>query len=149
VVVAQKGFERIELSLRTFEAGSGTMPAMLQALDHVTLRSTDLDRTLAFFQSLLGLQPGPRPGFAVSGLWLYANGHPVVHVVERPVEGRVGVIEHVAFQARRRAAVSAQLEGAGVPFELVALPDGSALQMFLHDPDGARIELIFKHPEDR
>ena len=42
-----------------------------------------------------------------------------------------------------------ELEAAGVPFELAALPDGSALQMFLTDPDGARVELVFKHPDDR
>jgi catechol 2,3-dioxygenase-like lactoylglutathione lyase family enzyme len=122
---------------------------MLQALDHVTLRSTDLVRTLGFYQRLLGLHPGPRPAFAVPGSWLYADGHPVLHVVERPVEVRASAIDHVAFQARGRSALSAQLHAAGVPFELVALPDGSALQMFLRDPDGARIELVFKHPEDR
>lgn len=122
---------------------------MLQALDHVTLRSTDLARTLVFYQRLLGLELGPRPAFAVPGLWLYACEHPVVHVVERPVEGRGGPIDHVAFEARGRAALTAQLDAAGEPFELVALPDGSALQMFLRDPDGARIELVFKHPEDR
>jgi catechol 2,3-dioxygenase-like lactoylglutathione lyase family enzyme len=135
--------------LRTSQAGAGTITAMLQALDHVTVRSTDLSRTLGFYQRVLGLAPGPRPGFAVSGLWLYAKGHPLVHVVQSSVDGPYGAIDHVAFQARGRAAVSAQLEAAGVPFDLVALPDGSALQMFLHDPDGARIELVFKHPEDR
>jgi catechol 2,3-dioxygenase-like lactoylglutathione lyase family enzyme len=122
---------------------------MLQALDHVTVRSTDLARTLGFYEHLLGLLPGPRPPFAVPGSWLYACGQPVLHVVEGPVEGRGGVIDHVAFEARDRAALSAKLGAAGVPFELVALPDGSALQMFLRDPDGARIELVFKDLEDR
>jgi catechol 2,3-dioxygenase-like lactoylglutathione lyase family enzyme len=122
---------------------------MLQGLDHVTLRSTDLARTLGFYQRLLALEPGPRPAFAAAGLWLYAGGHPIVHVVVRPVEGRGGAIDHVAFEARDRAALAARLDTLGEPFELVARPDGSALQMFLRDPDGARIELVFKHPEDR
>lgn len=122
---------------------------MLQALDHVTLRSTDLVRTLAFYERVLGLRAGPRPPFGVSGAWLYAQTRPVLHVVEGPIGGRGGAIDHVAFEASGRAALSARLESAGVPFELVALPDGSALQMFLFDPDGARLELVFKHPEDR
>jgi len=122
---------------------------MLQALDHVTLRSTDLARTLGFYEQLLGLEPGPRPVFGVPGSWFYVGGNPVLHVVERPIEGRGGAIDHVAFVARGRAALAARLDAAGVPFELVALPDGSALQMFLRDPDGARIELVFRHPEDR
>jgi len=125
------------------------MTTMLQILDHVTLRSTDLARTLGFYRQLLGLEPGPRPAFGVPGSWLYVGGNPVLHVVESSIEGRGGAIDHVAFEARGRAVLSAQLDAAAVPFELVALPDGSALQMFLRDPDGARIELVFRHPEDR
>jgi catechol 2,3-dioxygenase-like lactoylglutathione lyase family enzyme len=125
------------------------MISMLQALNHVTLRSTDLARTLGFYQQLLGLEPGPRPAVGVPGSWLYAAGHPVLHVLEGPVDGRGGAIDHVTFEARGRTVLSARLDAAAVPFELVALPDGSALQMFLRDPDGAQIELIFKHPQDR
>lgn len=122
---------------------------MLQALDHVTLRSTDLARTLGFYQQLLGMEPGPRPAFGIPGSWLHVDGRPVLHVLELPPERGGGVIDHVAFEARNRAMLSARLDAADVPFKLVALPDGSALQMFLCDPDGARIELVFRHPEDR
>lgn len=125
------------------------MIAMLKALDHVTLCSTDLVRTLGFYQQLLGLQAGPRPAFGVPGSWLYVAGHPALHVLERSVEGRGGAIDHVAFEARGRAVLSSQLDAAAVPFTLVALPDGSALQMFLRDPDGALVELVFRHPDDR
>jgi len=125
------------------------MTAMLQALDHVTVRSTDLVRTLLFYQQLLGMAPGPRPAFGRPGSWLYVSRQPVLHVLELPLEGRDGAIDHVAFEARGRTVLSARLAAAAVPFDLVALPDGSALQMFLRDPDGARIELVFKHPEDR
>ena len=122
---------------------------MLHALDHVTCRSTDLDRTLRFYEDLLGLRRGPRPRFGTPGAWLYAGGRAVLHLVERPVNGCHGAIDHVAFAARGRAEVTAHLQAASVPYELAALPDGSALQMFLLDPDGARLELVFKHPEDR
>ena len=125
------------------------MIPMLQSLDHVTLRSTDLGRTLRFYQRLLGLEPGSRPAFGMPGLWLYVEGRPLVHVLEMPVGAGGGAIHHIAFEARDRAVVSARLAAARVPFELAALPDGSALQMFLTDPDGARIELVFKNAEDR
>lgn len=124
------------------------MTAMLQALDHVTLRSTDLARSLRFYGQL-GLEAGPRPAFSVPGSWLYASGRPVLHVLDKPVEARGGAIDHVAFEARGRAMISARLASAAVPFELAALPDGSTLQMFLRDPEGVRIELVFAHPEDR
>lgn len=122
---------------------------MLQALDHVTLRSTDLARTLDFYQQVLGMKPGPRPSFSIPGSWLYIAGRPVLHILETPIEGHGAAIDHVAFGARSRALLSARLDAAAVPFELVALPDGSALQMFLRDPDGARLELVFRHLEDR
>jgi catechol 2,3-dioxygenase-like lactoylglutathione lyase family enzyme len=125
------------------------MVAMLHALDHVTLRSTDLARTLGFYQRLLGMETCPRPDFGIPGSWLHLGGRPVLHVLQRPPEGGSGVIDHVAFDARHRAVVSARLDAAAVPFRLVAMPDGSALQMFMCDPDGARIELVFRHPEDR
>ena len=125
------------------------MVAMLHALDHVTLRSTDLARTLRFYQRLLGLEPGPRPDLGIPGGWLHVGGRPVLHVLESPPEGGSGVIDHVAFEARNRAVLTARLDVAAVPHRLAALPDGSALQMFLSDPDGARIELVFRRPEDR
>ena len=135
--------------MRTLNAGAGKMTPMLQALDHITLRSTDLARTLRFYQGLLGLDAGPRPAFDVPGSWLYVGGRPALHIVERPVEGHGGAIDHFAFEARGRTELTARLDNAGVTFELIALPDGSALQMFLRDPDGARVELVFNHPEDR
>jgi catechol 2,3-dioxygenase-like lactoylglutathione lyase family enzyme len=41
-------------------------------LDHVTLRTHDLDGTCAFLEALLGLKPGYRPDFPFPGAWLYA-----------------------------------------------------------------------------
>lgn len=124
------------------------MRTMLQALDHVTLRSADLPRTLAFYRQL-GLRQGPRPPFGLPGLWLYAGERVLLHVLEgRPVNDG-GPFDHVAFEARGRARLASALTTAGIAFDLHALPDGSALQMFLCDPDGARIELVFRHQEDR
>jgi catechol 2,3-dioxygenase-like lactoylglutathione lyase family enzyme len=124
------------------------MGTMLQALDHVTLRSADLARTLAFYQRL-GLRQGPRPPFGMAGLWLYADERALLHVLEgRPVSDG-GPFDHVAFQAHGRAVLAAGLEAAGIAFDLHALPDGSALQMFVRDPDGTRIELVFRDHEDR
>lgn len=124
------------------------MLTMLQALDHVTLRSSDLASTLAFYQRL-GLRQGPRPAFGLPGLWLYAGERALIHVLEGRPARDGGAFDHVAFQARGRAGLAARLQAAGIAFELQALPDGSALQIFVHDPDGTRIELLFKHLEDR
>lgn len=124
------------------------MSSMLQALDHVTLRSADLQRTLAFYQRL-GLHEGPRPPFGLPGLWLYAGEHALLHVLEGRPATDGGPFDHVAFEAHGRFVLAAALQAAGVTFELRTLPDGSAMQMFVRDPDGTRIELVFRDHEDR
>ncbi|UUX97268.1 VOC family protein [Aquabacterium sp. J223] len=122
---------------------------MLHALDHFTIRSGDLDRTQAFYGSLLGLHAGPRPPFAVPGRWLYAQGRPLVHVLDASGSAPAGRIDHVALRARGRAALEERLRRSGVPHRLRALPDGSALQLFVEDPDGALLELVFHARVDR
>ena len=122
---------------------------MLQALDHVTVRSSDLSRTQRFYESALGLERGARPAFQIGGHWLYLAGRPVLHVVEAAACGTpAGAFDHFAFAARGRDRLEACLAAAGVPFQLRQLPDGSALQMKMRDPDGACIELVFYATED-
>lgn len=122
---------------------------MLQALDHLTLRADDMERTLSFYAGMLGLATGPRPPFAVAGHWLYAGGRPMVHLLEATPAAPAGRIDHVALRARGRAALEQRLASERVPYRLSALPDGSALQLFLQDPDGATLELVFDAREDR
>ena len=45
-------------------------------LDHVTLRTRDLEGAKAFFETVLGLEAGYRPVFPFPGYWLYAAGQP-------------------------------------------------------------------------
>lgn len=121
---------------------------MLHAFDHVTLRSTDLQRSLAFYESALGFRAGPRPAFGSAGHWLYAGPRIALHLVDAPIVPGGSPFDHFALAARGREAVAERLSRIGVPFELRALPDGSALQMFLQDPEGVRVELVFRSKED-
>lgn len=125
------------------------LPTMLTALDHFTLRADDPDRTAEFYHRLLGLSPGPRTPFAAQGWWLHARGRPLVQLLESTAVAPAGRVDHVAFGARGRAAIEKRLAAANVDYRLRALPDGSALQMFLRDPDGATLELVFRSKEDR
>jgi len=51
-------------------------------MDHFTINTDNLAATREFYAGL-GLRPGPRPNFAVDGLWLYSEGRPILHVIER------------------------------------------------------------------
>jgi catechol 2,3-dioxygenase-like lactoylglutathione lyase family enzyme len=113
-------------------------------LDHINIRTTDLDRTRAFFTDVLGLTVGWRPDFEFPGAWLYAGEKDVVHLVEvkrahTPSEG--SSLDHFAFtiddfeDARRR------LDAAGIGYRETAAPNGGIRQFFLTEGNGVTIEL--------
>lgn len=118
---------------------------MIDGVNHFTVLTDDLDRSLDFYADLLGLTPGPRPAFDFPGAWLYAGGQAVLHLVaSRDLPSlRAGIIDHVAFTASGLADIRDRLEARGVAYELRPLPGWNVLQLFCRDPNGARIELDF------
>lgn len=123
---------------------------MIHAIDHFTLRSDQLARTRAFYTEVLGLCQGPRPPFPVAGHWLYGEGgRPLVHLLESCATGQAGQVDHVAFRGAGRSAMERRLTDLRVPYRLNALPDGSALQLFVQDPDGVPLEIVFDERQDR
>ena len=120
---------------------------MLLSLNHVTLRSADLDRCERFYCGLIGLRPGRRPALGVPGRWFYLGAEAVVHVLPAlhdatSVSGPVdGVIDHFALQVSSLRRSMMRLRAAGHPFRMLPLPGTRVMQLFVRDPDGARIEL--------
>jgi catechol 2,3-dioxygenase-like lactoylglutathione lyase family enzyme len=118
-------------------------------MNHFTVLTDDLERTRTFYVGLLGLREGPRPPLGFPGAWLYAGERPVLHVISGralPVERR-GVLDHMAFSAARLAEVALRLETAGIPYDLRRQPESNVWQLFLSDPNGARVELDFDAAE--
>ena len=72
----------------------------VQALEHVTIRCAQRQRTRDFYVELLGLSEGERPDFPFRGHWLYLGGMPVIHLVEAADTGGAWgrEIERVAFE---------------------------------------------------
>ena len=52
-------------------------------LDHVTIRTRDLQATRSFFLRVFDLEEGERPRAIqrIPGHWLYSEGHPLVHII--------------------------------------------------------------------
>ena len=125
------------------------MPAT--AMNHFTILTDDVDATTAFYGDLLGLTPGWRPPLNFPGVWLYAGGQPILHVIGgRPTaELKAGVIDHMAFTANGLAATIAKLEARELPYDCRRLPDRGTWQLFFHDPNGARVEMDFAGDETR
>jgi catechol 2,3-dioxygenase-like lactoylglutathione lyase family enzyme len=127
-------------------ADAGPGQALLLSLGHVTVRSADPERTRRFYVDLLGMRVGPRPAIPVPGYWFYVGSEAVLHVLPRQdgvASGAQGSIDHFALKAENRLAFEQRLRAAGQPYESRRLADTDAWQIFLDDPDGARVELIF------
>jgi len=121
---------------------------MIQSMNHFTVLSDDLERTLQFYAAL-GLSPGPRPPFDFPGAWLYAGGRPILHVVagrDLPAQ-RAGVLDHMAFSATGLKNVRSRLDAMGVAYDLRHLEGAQSWQLFCHDPSGAKVELDFEASE--
>ena len=116
-------------------------------LAHVNIRSKDVEASKAFYVSILGLTVGPRPPFASVGYWMYLDNEPVVHLVQRPggdpPRTDSGCVDHIAFRGTNLEATRAALRQAGLAFKEVIVPHDGTIQVFVHDPDGVKIELNF------
>jgi catechol 2,3-dioxygenase-like lactoylglutathione lyase family enzyme len=116
-------------------------------LDHVTLRTNDLEGTRAFLESVLDLRPGYRPAFSFPGYWLYADGEPVAHLI--PGHGgavdRTGeIIDHVGFRLADHDGMRRKLDGLGIPYSRMELPELGERRLFIRTPAKILLELVFR-----
>lgn len=123
----------------------------IAGMNHFTILTDDVEATRAFYCDFLDFTVGWRPPFNFPGLWLYAGGAPVLHVIggRSREELKRGVLDHMAFTAQGLAATVAMLKGRGMPYELRRLAgskDGP-WQLFFDDPNGAKVELDFDASE--
>ena len=121
-------------------------------MDHFTILTTNAEKTVAFYNDILGFTSGPRPAFSFPGAWLYNDGKAVLHVVQRPsIPEGGGVLDHIAFFGTDPSAYVAKLKARGIKYDLRRLPEnGHAAglwQLFFFDPSGARVEIDFAASE--
>ncbi len=121
----------------------------LIALDHVNLRTASLDEMVAWYETVLGMRSGARPGFAFPGAWLYVGDKPFVHLVGigEEVEASDLQIEHFAFSATGFAAFVKRLEDRGIEYRLAPVPGYPIVQVNVWDPDGNHIHIDFSEDE--
>jgi catechol 2,3-dioxygenase-like lactoylglutathione lyase family enzyme len=127
-------------------------PAMpITEMNHFTVLARDLDETRTFYVEMLGLSEGPRPPLGFPGAWLYAGGHPVLHVIGGRAlpEDPKGVLDHMAFSATALGDITRRLAAANVPYDLRRQPASGVWQLFFFDPNGARVELDFDPSEPK
>lgn len=123
-------------------------------IGHVHLKVSDLDRSIAFYRDVIGLDLQQR--FGPGAAFLSAGGyhhHLGLNTWEsrggtRPPRGTTGLY-HVAFLYPTRAALAravAQVGTAGVSL-MGAADHGVSEAVYLDDPDGNGIELYWDRPQ--
>ena len=117
----------------------------IEGMNHFTVLTDDVAKTVRFYGSILGLVPGDRPNLNFPGAWLYAQDRAILHIVGgRPSEAlRPGVIDHIAFSARGLAATLKNLAAHDVEHVCRRQVGSGVWQVFFFDPNGARVELDF------
>jgi catechol 2,3-dioxygenase-like lactoylglutathione lyase family enzyme len=124
---------------------------MIHGMNHFTITAENRDATLGFYCGLLGLVEGHRPDLGFPGAWLYPPGgrDAVLHIYwDRPMpELRTGVIDHMAFTSSGLAEIKRELDERGIAYRLQQQAGVGTWQLFLHDPNGAKVELDFDPAE--
>lgn len=142
---------------------------MTLSLNHFSIRTTDLDATRHFYETVLGLTAGPRPDFPFPGLWMYAGDHgqaanAAVHIIGMDANDPQGLkaylgdrdpsslkgsgaVDHVAFFADGLAGMLAHLHQLGIAARQRTVPSIGLHQLFLDDPNGVVIELNYPAAE--
>ncbi|MGO4328637.1 VOC family protein [Cupriavidus sp. 2TAF22] len=123
----------------------------IAGMNHFTVLTSALEDSVSFYREVLGFETGARPPFAFPGAWLYAGGAPIVHLVvtDTMPKPAAGVLDHMAFSATDLPHFVNHLRRLDIPFSLGRQAGSGIWQLFLHDPNGARIELDFDPREQQ
>jgi len=109
----------------------------VKRLDHTSVRITDLPRSRAFYEGLLGLRLAPRPELGVPGAW-YDAGGAQLHLIQQPkmIDDIDPTDPHFALEVDDLEDVKRTLDARGVPYRHFG-----GTQLWIHDPDGNVVEI--------
>jgi catechol 2,3-dioxygenase-like lactoylglutathione lyase family enzyme len=140
----------------------------ISKLAHFSVRTADVEASRRFYVDVLGFKEGFRPPFQFPGLWLYRGGDEadfgVVHIIGVDRDDPAGLtaylgdkaedslhgsaaVDHLAFLATDLADMQRRLNGARLGFRERTVPSLGLHQVFVEDPSGVTIELIFAAAE--
>ena len=117
-------------------------------LDHVNVRTTQLEAMIDWYVDVLGLVNGARPDFGFPGAWLYAGDVAVVHLVGVSDDAGAGSeaalkLEHFAMRATDAAGFEARLRERGIDYRKSGIDELDLMAFNIWDPDGNHIHVDF------
>ncbi|KAL6223918.1 hypothetical protein ACLB2K_002775 [Fragaria x ananassa] len=124
-------------------------PLQLKSLNHISLVCRSLEKSLDFYQNVLGFFPVRRPDsldfngystMALARIHLLQAEHPetlpkINHINPKD--------NHISFQCESMIRVENKLKGMGIEYVTSSVEEGgiNVDQLFFHDPDGTMIEI--------
>jgi glyoxylase I family protein len=120
------------------------MPIKIEGFHHAGFMVTDVERSVEFYEGLLGLKALARPDLGFPGRWYDLGGGQQLHLMQTDAmpgnTGQYGFDAHIALSVPDTDAVKRELEGRGIKYSFGSGRSG-AVQIFVRDPDGNMIEL--------
>ncbi|PIA42492.1 hypothetical protein AQUCO_02000146v1 [Aquilegia coerulea] len=122
----------------------------LTSLNHISLVCKSVEKSLDFYQHVLGFIPIRRPGsFDFDGAWLFNYGIGIHLLQSEDPDNMSKKTEinpkdnHISFQCESMGAVEKKLKEMGIEHIARTVEEGgiSVDQLFFHDPDGFMIEI--------
>jgi len=124
-------------------------------IGHIHLKVADLDRAIAFYQTVLGLQVSVRYGnyqaFLAAGLYPHLIGLRAVPGQKSPSSSEEPGLHHYGLWFPTEPALAhavRRVRDAGVPIKDTA-DYGVGLAVYIDDPDGNNIELCWDRPAEQ
>ena len=120
-------------------------------VEHINVTTSDLEKTRRFYTEVLGMREGVRPPFSRPGAWMYLGDRAMVHIStgRTPTGQSSDAFDHIAFKANDLLSTRAHLKQCGVAFKEFSVPDRELHQIFIRDPEGMQIELLFSGEDAR
>jgi len=117
-------------------------------LDHLTIRTRDLEAAREFFIQVIDLEERDRPKAIqrIPGHWLYANDEPIVHLIGSHGEGSdqaAEAIDHVGLRLNGYDAFRDRLERLGIQHSAMDLAEINERRIFFRTPGGPLLETVF------
>ncbi len=128
------------------------MALPLDSINHLAREVADVDRSVDFYQNVLGFRPIRRPAFHFRGAWLYGYGVQL-HIIEGTVPPPGPAIspraDHVAFHTSNIEGVESALREYKINYLRNVQGPTGMIQIFFLDPDGNHIEIAHypEHPD--
>jgi len=125
-------------------------PLHLTSLNHISLVCRSVEKSIDFYQNVLGFVPVRRPGsFDFDGAWLfrYGIGIHLLHSEDPENMPKKHEIDpkdnHISFQCESMGAVERKLKEMEMEYLRQRVEEGGIYvdQLFFHDPDGFMIEV--------